>query len=108
MELVLKKLVKETLQFAGMQWDYVIDVTFSDAMLKDLQQNTQMYIDLYTNSLVSQETAIWQIFSRDQDMVQQELTRIKQENNEKQQKQIELSTALSSLQQHGNHWSKQK
>ena len=108
MELVLKKLVKETLQFAGIQWDYVIDVTFSDAMLKDLQQNTQMYIDLYTNSLVSQETAIWQIFSRDQDMVQQELTRIKQENNEKQQKQIELSTALSLLQQHGNHWSKQK
>ena len=115
MELVLRKLVKETLTFAGITWEYTVDIKFSDAMLKDLQQNTQMYIDLYNTSLVSQETAIGQIFSRDATMVQQELDRIKQEQDEKQQKQIELNNSqqnikppLPSKSSDGNHWSKQK
>ncbi len=115
MELVLRKLVKETLTFAGITWEYTVDIKFSDAMLKDLQQNTQMYIDLYNTSLVSQETAIGQIFSRDATMVQQELDRIKQEQDEKQQKQIELNNSqqnikppLPSKSSNGNHWSKQK
>lgn len=115
MELVLRKLVKETLTFAGITWEYTVDIKFSDAMLKDLQQNTQMYIDLYNTSLVSQETAIGQIFSRDATMVQQELDRIKQEQDEKQQKQIELNNSqqninppLPSKPSNGNHWPKQK
>lgn len=115
MELILRKLVKETLTFAGITWDYTVDIKFSDAMLKDLQQNTQMYIDLYNTSLVSQETAIGQIFSRDAIMVQQEVDRIKQEQDEKQQKQIELNNSqqnikppLPSKPSNGNHWSKQK
>jgi hypothetical protein len=115
MELILRKLVKETLTFAGIAWDYTVDIKFSDAMLKDLQQNTQMYIDLYNTSLVSQETAIGQIFSRDATMVQQEVDRIKQEQDEKQQKQIELNNSqqnikppLPSKSSNGNHWSKQK
>ena len=115
MELILRKLVKETLTFAGITWDYTVDIKFSDAMLKDLQQNTQMYIDLYNTSLVSPETAIGQIFSRDATMVQQEVDRIKQEQDEKQQKQIELNNSqqnikppLPSKPSNGNHWSKQK
>ena len=79
-------------------------------MLKDLQQNTQMYIDLYNTSLVSQETAIGQIFSRDATMVQQEVDRIKQEQDERQQKQIELNNSqqnikppLPSKPSNGNH-----
>lgn len=108
MELILRKLVKETLTFAGIEWGYTVDIKFSDAMLKDLQQNTQMYIDLYNTSLVSQETAIAQIFSRDEQMVTKEITRITQEQDIKQQKQIALNASLPSNPANGNHWSKQK
>lgn len=94
MELTLKKLIKETLNFAGIKGEFSIDVKFSDAMLKDLQQNTQMYIDLYNNKLVSQETAIANIFSWEKDMVQKELTAIKTEQEEQQKKQIELNKSL--------------
>lgn len=108
MELTLKKLIKETLNFAGVQGEFSIDVKFSDAMLKDLQQNTQMYIDLYNNKLVSQETAIANIFSWEKDMVQKELTAIKTEQEEQQKKQIELNKSLpTNKPNNGSNWSKQ-
>ena len=94
MELTLKKLIKETLKFAGVTSEFTIDVKFSDAMLKDLQENTQMFIDLFNNKLVSQETAIANIFSWDSDMVKKELTIIKTEQDEQQKKQIELNKSL--------------
>ena len=109
MELTLKKLIKETLNFAGIQGEFSIDVKFSDAMLKDLQQNTQMYIDLYNNKLVSQETAIANIFSWEKDMVQKELRAIKTEQEEQQKKQIELNKSLPTNKPNdGNNRSKQK
>jgi hypothetical protein len=68
-----------------------VDIKFSDAMLKDLQQNTQMYIDLFNTSLVSQHTAIANIFNRDDEMVKKELKRINDEQDEKLKKQQLLS-----------------
>lgn len=105
LELMLIKLVKQTLTFAGVQWEFTVDIKFSDAMLKDLQQNTQMYIDLFNTSLVSQHTAIANIFNRDDEMVKKELKRINDEQAEKLKKQKLLSPTSDT---NGNNWSKQK
>lgn len=105
LELTLIKLVKQTLVFAGVEWEFSVDIKFSDAMLKDLQQNTQMYIDLYNASLVSQHTAIANIFNRDDEMVTKEFKRMNDEQTEKLKQQELLSSSPNT---NGNNWSKQK
>lgn len=89
-EKVIKKLVKDTLEFdwIGMEW-VEISVKFSDKDLTDDQVMFERYTTMFDKKLLSKQSAIWYLMDWDDKWVQKEIELIDKETQANMEKVVD-------------------
>lgn len=85
-ENMIKRMVKDTMVFAGINDEISVEVKFSDSDLKDDQVAFENYLKMFESKLLSKKSAIWYMLDRDENMVNDEIEEIDKETEANMEK----------------------